>query len=315
MLLVAVLAQDTLLQSDSETTTIGAGEQDSTVAPAAGKASLVPDKSADTAHLSADSLKDGSKWVYNKDSSLKPVLYPIGWTIKYHSNLYTDCPQNPAILYVAASSYFTVYLNGVVVGTGTGWQIVSKFTLKLNCGCNNLTIVVYNKFWSPCGVVYSVKQDKTKCYDCENLGVTFYNRDTCKCECVGTCSCKSPLAWFEYPTCGCKCGIAAKCLSTHYFNRQTCSCDCPSVCCPEGLYQDLKTCKCMKSACDPRLIKFACPEGTRFNFVTCQCETIFTIMPVDPNPCVKKACTSSQVWKPETCICEPIARPISAAVP
>lgn len=194
-------------------------------------------------YLDSNSLGDNSKWVWSGD---KKIL-PIGWTVTYEITYYSDCPQNPATLYVAATGYFSVYLNGVLIGSGGPWPKTHKFDLlKLLCGCNKIKIVVKNHFPSPAAIIYSISQNKAGCYDCKNLGVTFYNRDTCKCECVSRCpTCgegNSPLSWFDYPTCGCMCKQSLLCSKPKFFNMQTCRCECNKVCCPKGQYRNPSTC-------------------------------------------------------------------------
>lgn len=108
-LIVAILAQDFLLQSDTLTTEVVSQLQEKTTLT---KAVADAASSGDASTVLADPVGNGWKWVYPEAGS---KVFPIGWTVTYHSDLYTDCPQNPATLYIGASSSFTVYLNGVAI--------------------------------------------------------------------------------------------------------------------------------------------------------------------------------------------------------
>ena len=120
---------------------------------------------------------------------------------------------------------------------------------NLKCGCNELTIQVYNyDMSSSAALIYSLRQSKEGCYECNNLGVTFYNKKTCQCECSSSSDCKDKkMSWFGYPACGCKCTKELKCLEGKYFNMQSCSCDCEPKCCRKGYFHNNITCDCIQT--------------------------------------------------------------------
>ena len=122
--------------------------------------------------------------------------------------------------------------------------------MYLKCGCNSIRVMVYNYYYaSPSGIIYNLSQDKSGCYTCRNAGNSFYNRDTCKCECAHEYNCaaaNSLKVWRGYPTCGCRCAALALCTSEFYWNDKTCSCQCKKLCCPKDHEQDPNTCKCVK---------------------------------------------------------------------
>lgn len=180
--------------------------------------------------LQRDILGSGSKWIApSSDFSVRPQRYVATYTIQFH----TDCPQNSVTLKFSATGSSFVFLNdNSILQWGAPYPRIHTYVLKtpeLKCGCNILRILVYNFYYpSPAALTYSLSQDTTGCYDCQNLGVTFYNRKTCQCECASTCDCKNSLqSWSGYPACGCKCTFQARCISGTNFNYRTCKCECP----------------------------------------------------------------------------------------
>jgi hypothetical protein len=139
---------------------------------------------------------------------------------------------------MASTGLYQVSFNGVQIqGWSSPWPQTITLTLKPICGCNTLIITVYNYYYpSPSAIIYSLTQSTSGCYNCPNLGVTFYNRDTCSCQCASTSYCQSTaMRWYDYPSCGCKCINQlsdSACSSLKYWNLQTCSCQCHSKCCP-----------------------------------------------------------------------------------
>jgi len=124
--------------------------------------------------------------------------------VNYYVTFYTDCP-NPVTLVFAATGYFQVYLNETLIKDWQSpWPSVTKFQFKPLCGCNRLRILVFNWWQSPAAVIFNLYQNTAGCYDCERLGITYYNRDKCRCECVAPCKCyNSLMQWSDYPRCGC----------------------------------------------------------------------------------------------------------------
>lgn len=183
----------------------------------------------------------GSKWIY-PDGTFK--ILPRFWISTYTISFQTDCPQNGVTLTFATTGVGFVQLNGNWILTwANSWPQIHKVSLtkpQLQCGCNTIKILVYNYYYaSPAALFYSLTQDTTGCYNCTNLGVTFYNKNTCQCECASSCACSNPaMAWFNYPFCGCMCSKSLICTSNKYFNRQSCNCDCLPKCCPKGQSQD-----------------------------------------------------------------------------
>ena len=159
-------------------------------------------------------------------------LYQKGYRTTYTIKFYTDCPQNPVNFIFATTGYSFVYLNGKLIHKwGKPYPEYHTLTLTkdnhLQCGCNVLKVIVYNYCCpSPCGLTYSLTQNKAGCYECNNTGLTHYNRNTCQCECVDDQQrCGNPLrSWHGYPTCGCKCSRPLKCPRHQYFSWKTCKC-------------------------------------------------------------------------------------------
>lgn len=123
-------------------------------------------------------LGNGAQWIWVSGSS----SWPHGYSATFQALYYADCPQVSATLRVTADNTFTIYNNGVQIGTGSDWTKVFIFTLKLQCGWNNLTIVAVN--WdagSPAALVFSVIQDQSTCYACRENPSAFYNREKCTC--------------------------------------------------------------------------------------------------------------------------------------
>lgn len=258
----------------------------------------------------------GTKWIY-PDGTFK--IYPRYWISTYTISFQTDCPQSGVTLTFATTGVSFIQLNGNWILTwGDAWPKVHKVTLKkpqLQCGCNTIKILVYNYYYpSPAALFYSLTQDTTGCYDCTNLGVTFYNKNTCQCECASTCACSNPaMTWFNYPNCGCACSKSLICQNDRYFNRQNCSCDCLPKCCPKGQYQDPRTCQC-SSYCLPLV---PCKPGYEWDHTKCDCVPICKNIPLgcpgnqqwDPVSCQCKcpstiSCKSPWVWNSQTCKCD-----------
>jgi len=234
-LLLSAFAQDeSLFTSDStnaeSSATQGASSDLSLrTASTANSDSPATTEAQDSANVKTDYLRDGSSWVIVNNPSSSSSSAQVGgiiplpiWTITLTSTVYTDCPQNIAVLNIVASGPFVVFVNNVQVASGSGWTVYN-FKIKLNCGCNTIKIVI-KAWWGWGGAAYSVTQNTAGCYDCQNLGVTFYNKKTCQCECVSRCQCDSIYSWFDYPSCGCKCKYPVSCLKPRFFSWKSCSC-------------------------------------------------------------------------------------------
>ena len=112
--------------------------------------------------------------------------HPYRWKTTYKVTFYTDCPQNPIYFVYATTAYSFVSLNGQMIHSwGAPYPQYHNITLQkpfLKCGCNTIEVIVYNYCCpSPCGLTFSLSQDTHGCYDCDNTGVTYYNRETCQC--------------------------------------------------------------------------------------------------------------------------------------
>ena len=201
------------------------------------------------------------------------------------------------------------------IGSGTACIRQQQFKIKLQCGLNNLTISVTDSSRAtPAGLIFSVHQDQSNCYNCRENPSAFYNRDTCTCECANDCGCNKDLYnWIGYPFCGCKCNkqIFAPCnATTSYWSEKTCECECNKKWCPKGYAQDKSTCECV---CQPQ----KCPEGTLWNQEKCTCdkthclETQFciAIYKWDPVACkcvcpFREICQGGSIWNEKTCTCD-----------
>jgi len=155
--------------------------------------------------------------------------WPVGYTLTFHKSFYADCAESGVATFkITADNVFTAYLNGALVGTGNNWTNVYSFNVNLLCGHdNNLTIVVINyDEGSPAALIYSIYQYQDSCYTCKNEVATYYNQNTCSCQCVDHCACTAGFVWNPYPYCTCGCPRGVKCTAPHYFNKETCSCQC-----------------------------------------------------------------------------------------
>lgn len=302
LLVAAVLAGETVIyESDPTTCTVKEEGKDLPKVPKIAVPSAPKTKQAmpaDASYLKTNPVGGNSKWIYSTDKASAPAIFPIGTWLSFSSKIYTDCPQKPATLWVSAWgwNYYVIYLNGNYVADGWGWNGLQSFSLNLNCGCNDLVIYVYSYCACSAGICFNVKQDTTDCYACKNEGVTFYNRDTCQCECVSKCtSCSYPLqSWFDYPTCSCMCSpkLEKVCSPNQYYNKQTCECQCSKVCCKPGFVQDPKSCKCVKDLviCTADL----CWNGKPRNPLNCECP---------PRICTKTICALPATWSSTDCAC------------
>lgn len=213
---------------------------------------------------SPDWVGTGAQWLWFSDpTTIAGTLYSI---------FPAACPQQEATLRITADSGFTAYFNGVLLGTGSSYQKVYVFSLKLKCQNNNLTIFAHNrnKSSNP-ALIFAIVQDQSKCFSCDKNPLGYYNRETCSCDCLSKCDCQHRLqSWLGYPYCGCKCHVYtinshvvaseptasltpenpsfspafAPCQPGTYWEEKTCSCQCKRKICRRGFTQNPDTCKC-----------------------------------------------------------------------
>ena len=250
----------------------------------------------------SNAANTNAKW---KTPSSGYKTFPKGWRTTYTIKFNTDCPQNAVNFIFATTGYSFIYLNGELIQSwGEAYPKYHTLTLtkpELKCGCNVIKVVVYNYCCpSPCGLTYSLTQNTDGCYECANTGVSFYNKDTCQCECTNTYACSDQMrSWFDYPTCGCKCTQEFPCGGAKEFSWKTCGCKCKNKCCPEGKVMNDTTCECQcqrkvcgtgyewdetKCACVPRCFG-NCPNLKVWDYNQCKC--------VCENP---SSCTYPRKW-------------------
>ena len=104
---------------------------------------------------------DGAQWISDNSSS----TWPPGYRMSFETSFTIDCPQQPAILTIIGDDNFEAYLNGQLIGNGSGWRTAYNFTVYLNCGNNNLTTVAINNSGNQ-GIIFSLVQNQTNCYIC-----------------------------------------------------------------------------------------------------------------------------------------------------
>jgi hypothetical protein len=164
----------------------------------------------------------GGEWV----SPAMGRLLPIGHMTEYNIKFTPACNQNDVELRFSATGSAFVYINDKFLQS---WSLpypkthmITIDSKDLKCGCNNVKIMVYNYYFeSPAALIYTLQQDN-EC-SCQNEELTFYNKDTCQCECINEYECKNPLKkWHGYPTCGCKCSNIKECAAEAEFNRKSC---------------------------------------------------------------------------------------------
>lgn len=152
----------------------------------------------------------GAQWIHKSGGA----GWPNGDVVTFYTQFYADC-LNPITLEITADNIFSAKLNGGAPVTGNDWKRIYSFTFSdFKCGVNTLEIEVTNRdVNSPSGLIFAVTQDESGCYSCRSP-LSFYNRNTCSCECLQGCDCKKinpNYSWQPYPTCGCNCGFVRKC--------------------------------------------------------------------------------------------------------
>ena len=280
LLSVLTLHQTVLVASGVATTAI--------VAPAAQTIVLEPYHNANSAnHL------PGAQWVWKSGGQ----SWADGDTATFESVFYADCSSAPVILKITADNEFSASLNGGAAVSGNNWRHIFTFTMSgLVCGANKLQIKVVNRDTnSPAALIFLIQQDQSQCYQCATP-LSFYNRNTCQCECTKGCSCApaNPLfQWSGYPVCGCQCAQTLKCNEAQYFNQNTCGCKCKPKACFDGFKQDANSCGCVAICPEGRVWSQAenrcvcsnvreCAVPYFWNDDMCDCERRY---PIDPLPC------------------------------
>jgi hypothetical protein len=128
--------------------------------------------------LNSHSLGSSASWLTPQDDSR---IYPVRWLTTYSIKFTTDCPQSSVTLNYASTGSTFVYLNShLIVSWALPWPQTHSITLSpshLLCGCNHLTITVFNYYYpSPAALIYSLTQNTQNCYQCQNHGIIAYNR-------------------------------------------------------------------------------------------------------------------------------------------
>lgn len=194
-------------------------------------------------------------------------------TLTFEHTFYATC-TGASTLQVTADQNFKAYLDGRLILSGNDWKSIYSADIKLNCGSHNLTIEAtggYSQYGS--GVIFSLKQDQSECFNCGLNG--FWDYDECKCKCLTVCGCASPQRWLGYPACSCRCPSATilsdpPTQAAYYFLlREQYPGELMDPSCPQGQYFDERTCSCR---CLPRY----CPFRWRWNGDPDVCKCQFT---------------------------------------
>lgn len=169
-------------------------------------------------------IKGSPNWIA---ASTDFRVWPIGKVFYFKSCFCSFCPKQGITLYISSTSYVSIKINGVwwlsIIPNWGGFHTLNIPASMLKCGCNNIIeFYAFNfGFPSPIAISWGFYQNCWSAMNCPNLGATFYNLDTCSCECAGTCN--SPLVSY-YPTCACMCPQSLFCTWPRYFNRRSCKC-------------------------------------------------------------------------------------------
>lgn len=192
-----------------------------------------------SASPSSISVGGNAQWINSTMTSSSNPWYTI-----FKITFCNDCPaQAYVVLNIYATGWFWAFRSIPPwhwIGSGPAWTI-HTFTVPVSCGKNEILIYVWG---TRNAIKHWITQDQSNCYDCKNSMTGFYNRDTCKCECLSKCDCRQPHNWYDYPTCGCMCKFSQLCVKPKYWNAQKCACVCPPICCPKGYYPSQETCSC-----------------------------------------------------------------------
>lgn len=207
--------------------------------------------------LDLSTLSGQAKWVTPTGSQ---QLYPVNTYANYSFSFETDCPHQPSSMRIAATGIYTLTLNGKkTTFLGTPYSFVHSVTFSegnFQCGTNRIDIQIANiNYSSPLALIYSITQDTTKCYDCQQQsGQSYFDKTTCGCECKSKAtSCSSALKqWLKYPFCRCECAIPP-CPNSYLRDPSSCQClkPCDSVtpCQIDQVWSDYR-CKCVSKCGD-----------------------------------------------------------------
>lgn len=173
LLCVLTLQQTVLVASGVSTTAI--------VSPAATAIALEPYH-----NLYNPNHLPGAQWIWKTGGQ----SWADGDTATFESVFYADCSSAPVVLKITADNEYSASLNGGAAVTGKDWTVVNTFTMQgLVCGANKLQITVVNRdASSPAALIFLIQQDQSQCYQCATA-LSFYNRNTCQCECTKGCNC------------------------------------------------------------------------------------------------------------------------------
>jgi hypothetical protein len=125
--------------------------------------------------LDRNTLGGNAKWV---TPTADRIVRPLRWLVTYTITFTTDCPQNEVILSISATGSLFIELNGKLLRSWLNPYLLTH-QIKLSqpdlvCGCNKIKVTVYNYYYaSPVAMIYSLSQDKSKCYECQNSGDAF----------------------------------------------------------------------------------------------------------------------------------------------
>jgi hypothetical protein len=221
----------------------------------------------------------GPQWVWYKSNG-------NGATGTFQTLFMSDCPHQPADLTISPDDWFTIYFNGEPIVSGGAYPSIYTYKLNLQCGLNNLTVIVMNT-GGPGAVIFKVEQEQDNCF---NRPAAIYNYKTCTFKCSTNSYCEQGKHWVDYPTCGCECNNPSPQSCNHNtqrYDENTCSCICIANLCPPGLEQDSSSCQCRCKA-------QSCPTKQVWNYNSCSCVA---------EACVKTTCTNLRVWEDSSCSC------------
>jgi len=192
---------------------------------------------------------------------------PVGTTLIFNKMIYLSC-AGPLTLSIAAFGNYQVWWDGANIFNGNNYGSIATTSPSTKCGSHNLTIVVTKTSPKLSGLIYSLSQDQSNCFNCNSNG--FWNQNTCSCQCLqgNLCGCptipgsKSLKVWSDYPTCACTCPLRiilptlslapaaaivagdvnldlaafGRCGLNQYYSQVSCNCRCNIQYCPYRQY-------------------------------------------------------------------------------
>ena len=99
---------------------------------------------------------DGVSWIQKSSPA-------VGTTV-YRNLFYANCVGSASLI-ITASTSFTAYLDGVLVGSGSDYSKPLTFPIKISCGNHNFTVSA-SAATLPSGLTFSINQDQSKCFKC-----------------------------------------------------------------------------------------------------------------------------------------------------